>query len=48
MKSYLLSTNKDMMKSRLNLKPTSSTLLKGLVAMVLGGEGFHLKVLLTE
>jgi hypothetical protein len=36
------------MKSRLNLKPISSALLKELAATVSGGEGFHLKVLLME
>jgi hypothetical protein len=37
-----------MMKSKLNLKPISSALLKGLATTVSGEEGFHLKVLLME
>jgi hypothetical protein len=48
MKNSLLSISKDTTKSRLNLKPTSSALLKGLATMVSGGEGFHLRVLLME
>jgi hypothetical protein len=43
-----MSTNRDMMKSRLNSKPTSSALLKGLATMVSGGKGFHPKVPLME
>jgi hypothetical protein len=38
----------NMMKSRLNLRPISSALSKGPAAMVSGGEGFHLRVLLME
>jgi hypothetical protein len=47
MRSSLLSISKDIMKSRLNLKPISSALLKGLATMVSGGRDFHPKVLLT-
>jgi hypothetical protein len=48
MKSSLLSIGKDTTKSRLNLKPTSLALLKGLATTVSGGEGFHLRVLFME
>jgi hypothetical protein len=48
MRSFLLNISRDMMKSRLNLKPISSALLKGLATMVSDGKGFHPKVLSTE
>jgi hypothetical protein len=48
MRSSLLSISRDMMKSRLNLKPISSALLKELATTVSGGKGFHPKVLLAE
>jgi hypothetical protein len=44
----MLNTSRDMMRSRLNLKLTSSALLKGLATMVSGGRGFHPKVPLME
>jgi hypothetical protein len=37
-----------MMRLRLNSKPTSSALLRGLVTTASGGRGFHLKVPLME